>query len=109
MCYDAVPSEFVGKITKFKDGSERFEKEEFKEEESPPTKRSRRDQGQSRETSWHNVRQEIIEPRQLGEISSTAEIRKENKSSEVYVQRKYCTKKADWEQFSADVGKNLAD
>ena len=74
LCYDAVPSEFLAKITNFKDVSERLEKEEFKEEESSPTKRSRRDQGQSSETSWHNVRQEIIEPGQLGEISSTAAI-----------------------------------
>ena len=79
LCYDAVPSEFLAKITNFKYGSERFEKEELKEEESSPTKRSRRDQGQSRETSWHYVRQEIIEPRQLGEISRTAEEKKKQK------------------------------
>ena len=59
-------------------------KEESEEEESSPTRR-RRDQGQPRRTSWHEVKQEALETRQVGEISSTAEILEENKSSKVFV------------------------
>ena len=59
---------------------ERFGKEEYKEEQLSPKKRSRYDHGQARETSWHNTKQETIEPGQLRAISSTAEIIKENRS-----------------------------
>ena len=53
LCHDTVPSESLTKIIKIKDGSERFGKEESKEEESSPTKKSRYDHGQPRENSWH--------------------------------------------------------
>ena len=55
LCYDTVPSDFLKKIINLKDGSERFGKEECKEEESSPTKKSRCDHGQPRETSCHNA------------------------------------------------------
>ena len=42
--------------------------------------------GQPRETSSHEVKQETLETGQLSEISDTAEIIKENQSSEVYAQ-----------------------
>ena len=70
------PSSSSKKIN-IKEGSERFGKEEFKEEDSSPTKKSRCDQGQPRETSWNEVKQKTLETRQLGEISSTAEKIKE--------------------------------
>ena len=50
LCYDTVPSEVLTQIINLEDGSEKFGKED-KEEESSSTKRSRRDQGQPRETS----------------------------------------------------------
>ena len=110
LCYDTVPSEFLTKIINLKDGSERFGKDEYLEEQVSPKKRSRHDHGQPRETSWHNTKQETIEPRQLRAISRTAEIIKENRSSEMYAQ---CTcvvpKEADGEQISADVERSLAD
>ena len=48
--HQSVPSEFLTKVINHKDGSERFGEERFKEEESSPKKKSRRDQGQPRET-----------------------------------------------------------
>ena len=56
LCHDTIPSEFLTKIIKTQSGSQRFGKEEQKEEESTPTKRSRRDQGHLRETPWHNMK-----------------------------------------------------
>ena len=58
----------------------------------------------ARETSWHSIKQETNEPRQLRAISSTAEIIKENRSSNVFVPLE-----RDWEQFSANVERSLAD
>ena len=86
LCHDTVPAEFFTKIINIKDGSGRFVKEDIKEEESSTTKGSRRDQGQPRESSLHTVKQEALETRQLGGITSKAEIQKENRSSESYVQ-----------------------
>ena len=56
--------------------------------------RLRRDQGRPRETSCHEVKQETLEERQLGEIPRTAETIKENKSSEVYGQCNFCPKRS---------------
>ena len=89
LCFDTVPSEFHTKTINLKDGSERFAKAECKEEQPSPKKKRRYHHGQPRETSWHDTKQETIEPRQLRAIFSTAEIMKENKSSEVYVQYTY--------------------
>ena len=107
LCYDTVPSEFTTKIINLKDGSERFRKEEFQEEQVSPKKKSRCDHGQPRETSWHNTKQETIEPRQLRAISSTAEIIKENRSSEVYAQCTCCSKRSRWWTDFCRCGKKL--
>ena len=90
VCYDTVPSKFLTQIINLKEGSEKFGKEN-KEEESSTTKRSRRDQGQPWETSWHNMKLETFEPWQLKEITGTAEIIEDNKSSDVYVQWNDCS------------------
>ena len=92
LCHEAVPSEFLTKTSTSKT-DQKVGKEEFQEEESSPTKESRHDQGQPRETSWHEVKRESVKARHLWEISSTAEIIEENKSSEVHVQCNYCTKR----------------
>ena len=88
LCYDTVLAEFLTMFINIKDGSERFVKEVCKEEESSPTKGSRRDRGG---TSWHEVEQEALETRQLGKNSRSAEVLQENKSSKVYVQRYFCS------------------
>ena len=49
--FDTVPSEFVTKIINLNDGSERFGKEEYREEQPSHQKKSRYDHGQPRETS----------------------------------------------------------
>ena len=92
LCYGTVLAEFLTKIINMKDGSKRFVRGEFEEEESSPTKRIRRDRGQPREASWHEVKQKTLETRQLGEFSSTADILEENKISEVHAQCN-CTKR----------------
>ena len=107
LCYDTVPSEFLTKIINLKDGSEWFGKEEYKEEQLSPKKRSRHDHGQPRETSWHNTKQETIEPRQLRAISSSAEIIKENRSSEVHAQCTCCSKRSRWWTDFCRRGKKL--
>ena len=48
LCYDTIPSEFFTKIINPNDGSERFAKAEYKEEQPSPKKKSRYDHGQSR-------------------------------------------------------------
>ena len=56
LCCDTVPSEFLTKIINLKDGSERFGKAEYEEEEPSPKRKSRYDLGQPRDTSWHNTK-----------------------------------------------------
>ena len=110
LCYDTVPAEFLTKTINMKDRSEwlvRGEFEEEEEEESSPTKRIRRDRGQPREASWHEVKQKTLETRQLGEFSSTAEILKENKSSEVHAQSNCCTKRNRLRTMFCRCGKKL--
>ena len=71
-CHDAVPSELLTKIINLKDGSEKFGKEKYKEEDSSPTKKGRCDYGQPGETSWHNVKQETFEPGGMGRRAACA-------------------------------------
>ena len=54
LCFDTIPSELFSMIINLKNGSEKFGKEEYKEEQPSPKKKSRYDHGQPRETSWHN-------------------------------------------------------
>ena len=63
--------------------------------------------GQPKETSWHELKQETLENRQLGEISSADEIVKDNKSSEVYVQCNCFTKRSRLGTVSCWCGKKL--
>ena len=66
-CYDTVLAEFPTKIINIQDGSDWFEKEESKERESSPTKRSRRDP----EEKPHGIEVETgdrLETRPLGKI-----------------------------------------
>ena len=56
LCYDTVPYEFLTKT------DQKVSEKKNTEEESSPTKKSRRDQGQPRTTSWQNIKQETFEP-----------------------------------------------
>ena len=51
---------------------------------------------------------ETLETRPLGELSSTAEILKENKRSEVYAQCNYCHKRTRFGSYFCRCGKKLA-
>ena len=90
-----------------KTNPERFGKEEYKEEQLSPKKKSRYDHGQPRETSSQNTEQETIEAGQLRAISCTAEIIKENRSNEVYTQCTCCSKRSRWWTDFSRCGKKL--
>ena len=104
---DTVPSELLTMIINLKDGSERSRKEENKEEQPSPKKKSRYGHGQPRDTSWHNTKQETSEPGKLTSISSTAEIIKENRSSKFDVQCAYFSKRSRSGTVSCRCGKKL--
>ena len=107
-CCDTVPAMFLIKIIDIKDGSAKFVKEEIKEEESSPTKRSPRDQRKQRKTSCQETSQVPLKAVPLGKkTSSTAEIMRENKSSEVHVQCHYCTKRSILGTMFCREGKKL--
>ena len=78
LCYGTVPSEFLTEII---EGSERFGKEQYKEEESSPTKKSRCEQRSSKRTKAVKSMFNVI-----------------NVPNE-----------ADCEQLSTDVDRSLAD
>ena len=105
LCHDTVPSEFLKEIISLQDGSERFGKEENKK--GVFTRKSRCDHGQPRETSCRNTKQETIEPGQLRANSSTAEIIKRAKNSEVHAQCNYCPKKTQIGNSFLQMWKNL--
>ena len=108
--YDRVPSEFLTEIINLKDGSGKVrEKKNIKRSNCLPRKGADTTNGQPRETSWHNTKQETIEPGQLRAISSTAEIIKEKRSSEVYAQCTCCSKRSRWWTDFCRCGKSLAD
>ena len=90
VCYDTVPSKFLTQIINLKDGSEKFGKED-KEEESSPTKRSRRDQGQPSETSGHNINKKHLNLDSWKMSLAQRRSLKKNRSSDVYVQCNDCS------------------
>ena len=68
---------------------------------------SHKKKGRYDQTSWHNTKQETNELRQLRAISCTAEIFKENQSSEVYAQCTYCSKRSRFATVFCKCGKKL--
>ena len=64
----------------------RVPRKKEEEEEESPTKKSRCDKGQPKETSRHESKeQETLETRRLGEMFPTTEVLKRDKNSKIYV------------------------
>ena len=81
LCHGTVPAEFFTKIINIKDGSGRFVKEDFKKKNRHQRKEVDATKDSRGKSSSHDVKQEALETRQLGGITSKAEIQKENRSS----------------------------